>query len=367
MFVLKIYRRDFILTWFFVRMSEGYNIMDYKDCLQQIQKYLENSPLIVLGSGSSADYGIPLMDELSDEIKKHNVKFDPMEFESLCKNLASMNLEKALDETNLSETSLNTLRKIVWEYINERDLLFLKKLSQDKSGFSLADLLKIFIQPTPNTVTVVTTNYDRLTEYASDLIGATTVTGFEGNIIRKIDFPKAVLQQKRVRARERVVNVWKVHGSLDWFLKNNGDIVSYPITMEIPSNYNPLIIAPGKEKYNLMYSEPYRDIIAQADSAFSKAGSFLCIGYGFNDDHIQPKLIEQIKKEKPIVSLCRIASDACKQNIMTANVKKFAIIEYSSDGKTLVSGNGYSEIYDGNFWKLPDFVKIIWGEKNGYL
>ena len=58
-------------------------IMDYKDCLQQIQKYLENSPLIVLGSGSSADYGIPLMNELSDEIKRHKVRFDPLEFESL--------------------------------------------------------------------------------------------------------------------------------------------------------------------------------------------------------------------------------------------------------------------------------------------
>jgi len=341
--------------------------MDYKDCLQQIQKYMENSPLIVLGSGSSADYGIPLMNELSNEIRRHNDKFDPKEFELLCKNLISMNLEDALDKTNLSETSLNTLRKIVWKYINEKDILFLQKLLQDKSGFALADLLKIFIKPTPNTTTVVTTNYDRLTEYASDLIGATIVTGFEGNIIRKVDFPKATLQQKRIRARERVVNVWKVHGSLDWFLKEDGEIVSFPVTMEIPINYNPLIIAPGRGKYNLTHTEPYRDVIAQADSAFSNAGSFLCIGYGFNDDHIQPKLIEQIKKEKPIVSLCKIATDACKQNIIASNVKKFAIIEYSSDNKTLVSGNGYREIYDGNFWKLPDFIKTIWGEKNGYL
>jgi len=347
--------------WPSVIISERFSIMDYKDCLQQIQKYLENSPLIVLGSGSSADYGIPLMNELSDEIKRHKVGFDPIEFESLCKNLASMNLEEALDKTDLSVTSFNAVRKIVWEYINERDLQFLQKLSQDNSGFSLADLLKIFIQPTPNTTTVVTTNYDRLAEYASDLIGATTITGFEGNIIRKIDFPKAVLQQKRIRARERVVNVWKVHGSLDWFLKDDSDIVSYPITVEIPENHSPLIIAPGKGKYSLTHEEPYRSVIAQADSAFSKAGSFLCVGYGFNDDHIQPKLIEQIKSGKPIIILCKTATDSCKQYILSDDVKKFAIIEYYSDGKTFVSGNGYNEIYDGNFWKLPDFIKTIWG------
>lgn len=335
--------------------------MDYKDCLQQIQKYLENSPLIVLGSGSSADYGIPLMNELSDEIKRHKDKFDLKEFELLCNNLVSMNLEEALDKTTLSETSSNTLRKIIWQCINKQDIKLLQKLSQDKSDFALADLLRILIQPTPNTTTVVTTNYDRLAEYASDLIGATTVTGFEGTIIRKIEFPRTVLQQRRIRARERVVNVWKVHGSLDWFLKDDGEIVSYPTTMEIPLNYNPLIIAPGKGKYNLTHNEPYRDVIAQADSAFSNAGSFLCIGYGFNDDHIQPKLLKQIKNGKPIIILCKTATDSCKKHILSDDIKKFAIIEYYSDGKTFVSGNGYREIYDGNFWKLPDFIKTIWG------
>jgi len=153
--------------------------MDYRDCLQQIQKFLENSPLIVLGSGSSADYGLPLMYELSEEIKSHKADFDAAEFESLFENLIILNnLEEALDKTTLSEKSSNTLRKIIWQFINERDITFFQRLSQDKSNFALADLLGIIIQPTPNIATVITTNYDRLTEYAADLIGATSVTGF---------------------------------------------------------------------------------------------------------------------------------------------------------------------------------------------
>jgi hypothetical protein len=334
--------------------------MEYKNCLQQIQKYLENNPMIILGSGSSATYGLPLMSELSDEIKNHNSEFDASEFASLCNNLASMNLEEAIDKTDLSDASFDTLRRIVWQYINERDLELQKRLLQDKSGFALVDLLQIVIQSASNSATLVTTNYDRLAEYAVDLIGATVVTGFEGNLIRSLEFPTTNIQNRRIRARERVVNIWKVHGSLDWFIKNCGDIVSFPLSTEIPSSHSPLIIAPGKGKYNFTHSEPYRDIIVQADTAFSKAGSFLCIGYGFNDDHIQPKLIAQIRSGKPIVVLCQMATGACKQNVVSPDVKKFVVIEYSADGKTLVTGSDYTEIYDGNFWELSDFIKTVW-------
>jgi hypothetical protein len=334
--------------------------MTYTDCLHQIQKFLENSPLIVLGSGSSATSGIPVMSELSEEIKKHDNEFEVIEFASLCSNLASMNLEEAIDATSLSDVSFDKLRRIVWQYINERDLAYLQELSQEKSNYALADLLKIVIQPAPNNATIVTTNYDRLAEYAVDLIGATAVTGFEGRLIRTPEFPTANVQKKRIRARERIVNIWKVHGSLDWFLNENGKIVSYPLSVEIPAKHSPLIIAPGKGKYNFTHNEPYRDAIAQADTAFSKAGSFLCIGYGFNDGHIQPKLIEQIRSGKPIVVICHTATEACKQNVVSVNVKKFLIIEYSTDKKTSVTGNGYNEIYDGDFWRLPDFIKTIW-------
>ena len=335
--------------------------MEYKDCLQQVQKYLEHSPLIILGSGASIDYGLPSMNMLSEEIKKQGGKFEPKEFSVLCKNIDSMNLEEAIDKTPLSDTSIDVLRRIIWKYINDLDLTFFKKLSQDKSNFALVDLLKIIIQSASNTATVVTTNYDRLVEYAADLIEASIITGFEGNLIRKMEFPNPILQRRRVMSRERVVNILKVHGSLDWFSKDDGSIVSFPLSIEIPPNHNPLIIPPCKGKYSLTHAEPYRDVIAQADLAFSKAGSFLCIGYGFNDDHIQPKLIGQIKSGKPVVVLCQKSTEACKQNVVSADVKKYVIMEFSSNGKTLVSGNDYNEIYDGEFWKLPDFIKTIWG------
>ena len=334
--------------------------MDFSVCLQQIQKYLENNPVIILGSGSSAAYGLPLMSELFDELKRHESKFDATEFKELCDNLVGTNLEEAIDRTTLSEVSLNTLCGIIWSYINERDLLQFNNLLQDSNGYAIADLLRVVIGTASNTATVITTNYDRLAEYAADIIEATAITGFEGHIIKSLEFPKTSMTRKRIYARERIVNIWKVHGSLDWFESSTDKIVSFPLMQSIPNNHKPLIIAPGKGKYNFTHNEPYRDVIAQADLAFSSAGSFLCVGYGFNDSHIQPKLIEQIKNGKPIVVICKTATEACKHNVISSEVKKYVVIEHSSEGKTSVKGTDYSEVYDGDFWSLPEFIKTIW-------
>lgn len=334
--------------------------MDYKGCLTYIQNLLENSPLIVLGSGASIPYGLPSMSDLATEIKRHEPEFNKSEYDAFCENLSKMNLEEALDATNLSPESQGLIRKIVWEFINERDLYNFKNIASDSSSFAISSLITKVIQPAPNVAIVVTTNYDRNAEYAADIIGATAVTGFEGGIIRKPELPSDRVRNQRIRARERTVSIWKVHGSLDWFVNSKGEVVSYPLSAKIPDGHAPLIIPPGKDKYSTTHGEPYRDIISQADTAFSNAGSYLCIGYGFNDEHIQPKLLTQIRNGKPIVVLTHQATASCKQHIINDGVSKYAIVEYAAPDKTRVSANGWNGEFDGQFWNLPEFIKTVW-------
>ena len=84
----------------------------------------------------------------------------------------------------------------------------------------------------------------------------------------------------------------------------------------------------------------------------------MCIGYGFNDEHIQPKLLAQIENGKPIVILARTMTKACRHHIIESNVKKYLVFEKSDDSHTSVYGNGWSEIYDGQYWKLDEFLKV---------
>ena len=88
------------------------------------------------------------------------------------------------------------------------------------------------------------------------------------------------------------------------------------------------------------------------------SGSYLCIGYGFNDEHIQPKLLAEIQKGKPIVVLAKKITPSCRKQLIDTKINKCIVIECADIGKTKVYGNGWSEIYDGNFWNLEEFIQI---------
>lgn len=331
--------------------------MDWNGCLRTMQGYLENSPLIVLGSGASMPYGLPSMSSLSDCIKSSDIVKDDPNYGAFCASLSSDGLEKAIDSVSLNEETIKAIRTTTWEEVNRCDLDYLKTNSFSPPE-SLVKLFEKVIAPTPNKAVVVTTNYDRLPDYAADGIGASAVTGFEGTYIKKLELPNSSITTRRVRARERVVEIWKVHGSLDWFTDTKGEIFSFPLLQEIPDGYSPLIVPPGKDKYSSTHNEPYRSIISEADKAFTTAGAYLCVGYGFNDEHIQPKLLAQIANGKPIVILVRTMTEACKHHIIDAGIREYLIFERSDDSHTKVYWNGWSETYDGQYWCLDEFLKV---------
>ena len=51
-------------------MNGGEEIMEWSACMSLLQGYLENSPLIVLGSGASMPYELPSMSGLAEKIRK---------------------------------------------------------------------------------------------------------------------------------------------------------------------------------------------------------------------------------------------------------------------------------------------------------
>lgn len=331
--------------------------MEWRGCMSLLQGYLENSPLIVLGSGASMPYGLPSMGGLAEEIKKSCIVISDPNYSAFCTAVDCSGLEGAIDSVTLLPETLKEVRRVVWETVNKRDFLYFDSHPIDPPK-ALVDLISKVLAPTPNKAAIVTTNYDRLAEYAADGVGATTVTGFEGSLIKKLELSSTSLKTKRTRVRERVVDIWKVHGSLDWFNAPDGTVTAFPLTRIIPNDFNPLIIPPGKEKYSSTHEEPYRTIIAEADNAFVQAGAYLCVGYGFNDEHIQPKLLAQISKGKPIVILARTMTPACMKHIVEAKISKYLIFEFADSTHTKVYGNGWKEIYEGQYWLLDNFMKI---------
>ena len=124
------------------------------------------------------------------------------------------------------------------------------------------------------------------------------------------------------------------------------------------------IIAYGSKRLSKYYEtqlEPFRTIFTEADNEIEKATSFLCIGYGFNDVHVQPKLIAQIKSGKPIIVITKELTPKTKQSIIDANCKQYILIEEVNGKDTRVYSSSFSGeliIPDVNYWSLSEYLKL---------
>ena len=323
-----------------------------------IQRYLEKQPVIILGTGATIPYGLPSMPELANHLKE-SIKDKSTEWGSFLSALEKKgDLEIALQEAQLPPALTSKIIISTWQFINHKDLGYYEKLiNETEKEFPLRDLFLKLLQSHPKHLKVITTNYDRIAEYAADLVEAIIHTGFSGKYL--LSFTQNYLKNYPNQNR---VDIWKVHGSLDWFNRGSNLSFSSPLAKEIPENTMPLIVTPGIIKYQQTHLEPYRTVMHEADKALMQATCFLCIGYGFNDEHVQPKLIQQVQqKGKPIVTIVKKLTEAGKDLLLENHVKSI-VLEEAGTNKTCFhyfENNEYkSETMDGNFWRLNEFLNL---------
>ena len=249
-----------------------------------IQKFLEDPPVIIWGSGATIPYGLPSMNDLKQALQSQDIV-------SLEK---SDNLETELGKIQDIE-KINKIKTFIRSEVFKKDIECLKQSIKDINHFSAVNkLIEVFYEAHPQKMDIITSNYDRVLEYAISRLGYNYTDGFTGKQLSKFD--------KDNFKTKNIINLMKVPGSLNWFSFNNG----YPffLTGEYEDKINDLkslMILPSNLKYQDTLQEPYRTIITKSDVITEQAKSFLVVGFGFNDEHITPKLDDQIKKGIPIV------------------------------------------------------------------
>ena len=332
--------------------------------IEECQKCLQASPVIVLGSGASVPVGLPGMDALANHLKcSMKAKMGTGPDEELVKKFVSrlvdIGLESALQEVNLNERLSDHIVKETWELICKADLNAFDAVLHNTNHLPLARLYRHLFNSTHRTISVVTTNYDRLAEYAADASGFCHYTGFSYGHLRRRQSPPSRLSLKLGSEQARTVDIWKVHGCLDWFTDQNSSVVALTTATTIPSEFHPAIVTPGIEKYQLAHTEPFRSIIAGADAALARATAYLCIGFGFNDMHIQPKLLERWRSGQALlVVLAKKLSKSIKDILRDANELHYLALEEANSG-TLLWSNGHPNgqlLSDVHLWRLPDFL-----------
>lgn len=276
----------------------------------------------------------------------------------LIAELADKDLESALQEVSLNERLSSHVVEKTWELVCAADVSVFDTVLRDPNYLPLAKLYRHLFNSTHRRISVVTTNYDRLAEYAADAAGFCHYTGFSYGHLRRRLFPTR-LSLRQDNEQARTVEVWKVHGCLDWFTDQANCVVALTTARSIPKGFRPAIVTPGIGKFQLAHSEPFRSTIFGADAALTQANAYLCVGFGFNDTHIQPKLLERWRSgDALLVVLAKKLSKSIMDILRNADDLHFLALEERSCGTQMWS-HSYPEgqLLNGvHLWRLPDFL-----------
>jgi hypothetical protein len=341
------------------------NSMDTEEISKIAQNCVQHNPAIVLGSGASVAHQIRGMGALADYLRD-NLDVQGQEEEAAWTLIRTAlangdGLEEALQKTAAPTSMVRKIVNLTWEAIASDDLALLERAAIGQEAFPLSDLIRALFKSTNNTINIVTPNYDRVAEYAADVAECIHATGFVPGVIRRREGADTILVRKGNHPA-RTVRIWKVHGSLDWFEDTNGTVVSLPLSKQLPDGFLPLIVTPGVSKYERTHDEPFRSAIQGADVALGRAGAFLCVGYGFRDTHIQPKLVERCRqKNVPIVILAHTLTEEARQFLANNAGAAYLAMEDCDEGTRIYTPETPDGeiIEDQKIWSFEEFNKLV--------
>lgn len=324
---------------------------------KKIQKIVGDVPVILAGTGASIPHGIPGMPRLACYLQK----------ELCAKNVSDaswvvissrlddgIDLESALTKVTPepSENLIKDITTVTWKFITEFDLQCFYKLLLTGETIPLSKLFRTLAQSSKRNINIITTNYDRLIEYACDQAKLEIDDRFCGHYSRWTSSfsPKT----------QNIVNLLKVHGSLDYFKDSNGTVCSIPMQVTVPAGFVPDIVPPGSNKYRTVLQGVHRDFLHQADNFIKAATGFLCIGYGFNDEQIQANMLEEIKLGKPVIVVTKSISDSAA-SLLRNSSNNYVIIQEATDKvhKTEFIVNGEYVYTTEKYWSIDGFMNII--------
>ena len=328
--------------------------------MKLLQKYFAEAPALIIGSGLSASHGVPGMHQLAEHLIAEVTPPDGTEANwEECTELLSqgIDLETTLTRTHLDHELIEAVVDTTWRYIAQHDVSLFHASAREHDFFALSRLLAALFRSSLAAVDIITPNYDRLIEYACDHARFHHYSGFSAGYLR-------TLQTAEYLTCDRVVRIWKVHGSIDWFKMPSGETCALGHLTEIPPGFRPLIVTPGVSKYQEAFHEPYRTTMAAADQAIESAGSFLCVGFGFNDDHIQEKLVTACTRDKrPIVAISKELTDSARKFLLSGEVDCFVAIEANPDDPSqsvVYSSDSDNPLnVDCDLWSLQGYVEAV--------
>lgn len=292
----------------------------YKEFFQKPFKNL----VFLSGAGSSMDVGGSSMYQLWEDTKKMyfiekteeaeevdgfkiiqekvnyiaedtNLEALLSQIEGFCKFSGDCDIEWGVNKKKLSE-----IKEDIFNLIKNKCTI----PTPPKETFPHKVLLEKVLQrkQTSSRVKVFTLNYDLLFEDAATAVNAIVIDGFSFTFPRTFSgryFDYDIVQRAGSKLKEednfvqRVFHLHKLHGSINWerIVETGGIVIN-----EKPEKA--LMVYPREAKYEDSYEQPFFEMMArfQRNLRLNDDTLLVCIGYSFNDKHINAAIEEALNQ-----------------------------------------------------------------------
>ena len=368
--------------------------------IRELKTHLSYSKNIgfFFGAGTSCALGIPNVEQLTTGIESKltgdflvNFKLVKTDLETIMTN-RKVNIEDILNQIRrIRELTGETVK--VYEGVSGENAKLLDKeictiiynIILDKE--SVADIEKtkkffawLSLLNRDYSKEVFTTNYDLIIEKSLESSQIPYFDGFVGSY--EPFFWQESIDQfvSKNDLTQNWIRLWKIHGSLSWFWKEDVKTKSQKIIRigkieNIKDEDNELVIYPSKEKYDSSKKQPF---IAYFDRLknYLLSGELLFVftGYSFSDQHINEIIFNCLRQNNRLTALVFFFQDSEVENLhkqtssyMNLNVfgPTKAIIngnlgewEYTADLKPNEKSDSYWNNTDKKF-TLGDFNELV--------
>lgn len=330
-----------------------------------LQDHLQEGLLLVVGTGLSIAEGIPGMWPLGEHLKnvippRLATAPDTAWNDMVAALDAGDHLEAAMGKVNLKATTVDAIVEATARFILEKELEVFARVISGAKILPFTTFVKHLFKAGKK-FHLITPNYDRLIEFATEAAGIGVDTRFVGHLIghsdpkRSADSHRESYMAGKNATFRSVANlcIYKPHGSLDWF-----DIGGRVVRCPINTGKTPIIITPGASKYRESFRWAFDDQRTSGNKSVANATRLMFIGYGFNDDHLEQHLCPDLKLTKPTVILTKQLSENAQKAIANSSgVQVIALCSVSdTDLRTRITNSSGEElIVDEQLWHLDGF------------
>lgn len=224
-------------------------------------------------------------DLLLDELYKTGKKIPNIEdILSFVRGLKQVSVG-ATDVRGLTEKALIELEKDICKKIVKKTNVELP--SRETPYHQLAQWIHL-IDRCDSPIECFTTNYDLLIEQAFEETGVAYFDGFVGS--KQPFFDLRAIEDSLIP--KHWTRLWKVHGSINWYLNPKQEIYRSTNIKESDS----CIIDPSHLKYDQSRKMPYLALIDRLNSFLRQTSAVLITcGYSFSDIHLNDTIVNALK------------------------------------------------------------------------